>query len=40
VAGHEDRQGRFDDVLLLVGDQLVQGSVIGRWPSTVMRCLR
>jgi hypothetical protein len=25
--GREDRQGRFDDVLLLVGDQLVQGSV-------------
>ncbi len=25
--GCEDRQGRFDDVLLLVGDQLVQGSV-------------
>ena len=25
--GREDRQGRFDDVLLLVGDQLVQGSL-------------
>jgi hypothetical protein len=25
--GREDRQGRFDDVLLLVGDQLVQDSV-------------
>jgi hypothetical protein len=25
--GCEDRQGRFDDVMLLVGDQLVQGSV-------------
>ena len=25
--GREDRQGRFDDVMLLVGDQLVQGSV-------------
>ena len=25
--GREDRQGRFDDVLLLVGDRLVQGSV-------------
>ena len=23
----EDRQGRFDDVMLLVGDQLVQGSI-------------
>jgi hypothetical protein len=25
--GREDRQGRFDDVMLLVGDQLVQGSI-------------
>ena len=25
--GCEDRQGRFDDVMLLVGDQLVQGSI-------------
>ena len=35
--GREDRQGRFDDVLLLVGDQLLQGTCIGCWPSTVMR---
>ena len=27
MAGREDRQGPFDDVLLLVGDRLVQGSV-------------
>ena len=25
--GCEDRQGRFDDVLLLVGDQLPEGSI-------------
>ena len=25
--GCENRQGRFDDVMLLVGDQLVQGSI-------------
>ena len=25
--GREDRQGRFDDVMLLVGDQLVLGSI-------------
>ena len=25
--GREDRQGRFDDVMLLVGDQLPEGSV-------------
>jgi hypothetical protein len=24
--GREDRHGRFDDVMLLVGDQLVEGS--------------
>jgi hypothetical protein len=25
--GREDRQGRFDDVMLLVGDQLAAGSI-------------
>ena len=25
--GRENRQGRFDDVMLLVGDQLVAGSI-------------
>ena len=25
--GREDRQGRFDDVMLLVGDQLPEGSI-------------
>ena len=27
--GHENRQGRIDDVMLLVGDQLPEGSIYG-----------
>lgn len=33
--GRENRQGRFDEVMLLVGDQLPEGSIYGLLALTV-----
>ena len=36
--GPTDRQARFDDAALLLGEGLSPGSVYGCWPSMVINC--